>query len=69
MTYAERAHAADSDSPILFAEQDIVDQWVLVPRIHVRTIQAWGRSGEIDEASAVLMCAEILADARLLGRL
>ncbi len=63
---AERAHAADTDPPIISTSaRTIADEWVLVPRKHLRTIQSWG--GGIDEADAMLMCIEILADARLIG--
>ena len=38
---------------------------VLVPRRLLRKMQSW--YGEIDDVAAILMCAEIMADARLIG--
>jgi hypothetical protein len=60
-----RAKAANEEAPLLFANQDIVEQWVLVPRAHLRTIESW--YGEVDEVKAITMITDILADARLLG--
>lgn len=60
-----RAHAANEDAPLAYSSQDVADQWVLVPRAHLRTIQSWG--GEVDEVEAIMMLANILADGRLLG--
>lgn len=62
----ERARRADEDPPPLRASDDVVDEWVLVPRAHLRTIQSW--AGQIDEAAAITMCGEIFLDARLIGR-
>ncbi len=62
-----RALAASNEPPILFASDNIVDQWVLVPRKHLRTMLDW--HGEIDETNAIMMCTAILADARPLGQL
>lgn len=63
---AGRAKEADECPPLIYTSQDIVDNWVLVPRAHLRTIQSW--NGEIDEAKAIQIVTAILADARLLGR-
>lgn len=65
MNLMARANASNQEAPLLFADQDMVDQWVLVPRAHLQMIQSWGVN--IDEVDAVLMIAKILADARLLG--
>lgn len=61
-----RADAASNDPPLLYASDEIVDKWVLVPRAHLRMIQSWG--DQIDDISAINMITEILADARLIGR-
>ena len=60
-----RAKAADTDPPIVYAPAAVVRDWVLVPRRHLKTIQSW--DGEIDEVEAIMLLAEILADARLIG--
>lgn len=65
MDLQARCLVSDEAEPILYAAKDIVDGWVLVPRAHLRTIQNW--DGDIDEIDAIMMCAEILADARLIG--
>lgn len=61
-----RANAASNDPPLLYASDKIVDEWVLVPRAHLRTIASW--SDQVDEIDAINMMTAILADARLLGR-
>lgn len=60
-----RAEEAMNSAPVLYANQEIVDRWVLVPREHLRTIESW--HGEIDEDRAIGMITEILADVRLIG--
>jgi hypothetical protein len=60
-----RAKAADTEPPIIYAPAAVVRDWVLVPRRHLKTIQSW--DGEIDEVEAIMLLAEILADARLIG--
>jgi hypothetical protein len=60
-----RAKAADTEPPVIYAPAAVVRDWVLVPRRHLKTIQGW--DGEIDEVKAIMLLAEILADARLIG--
>jgi hypothetical protein len=60
-----RAKAADTEPPIVYAPAAVVRDWVLVPRRHLKTIQGW--DGEVDEVEAIMLLAEILADARLIG--
>jgi hypothetical protein len=71
-----RAHAADTEPPILFASKEIAEEWVLVPRRHFKAIQSFDvaiygpgeeQGDDINGTKAILMLAEILADARLLG--
>jgi hypothetical protein len=63
--FVARAKAADTEPPIVCAPAAVVRDWVLVPRRHLKTIQSW--NGEIDEVDAIMLLAEILADARLIG--
>lgn len=60
-----RADAASCESPLIYTDQEIADQWVLVPRVHMQTIMSW--DGEITDLKAIRMITDIVADARLIG--
>lgn len=66
---AERALEASTAPPILYAPKAVADEWVLVPRHLLRQMAEWGAQpvNQMDTVKAVLMLAEVVADARLLG--
>lgn len=63
-----RADAADTEPPILYAPQSVVEEWVLVPRALLLRLQQLGQAGtDISHIQALMFLSELLADARLIG--